>query len=160
MGRLERLGVDGVPSGPVKSRSSGPVTTPTSRAFWRYAVSGSAAVTPTAPSQPASTTPSGELDSHAGAVHADGVDVLQVADGPVELRVVDGVDARLDRGPLGRRSRSAGHGSVGPRSVLLALVERGVADLRTTRYGLDEINTVAERLENREIEGRAVITPP
>ncbi len=43
---------------------------------------------------------------------------------------------------------------------LVALVERGDVDLRTTRYDLEEINTVAERLEHREIEGRAVITPP
>jgi D-arabinose 1-dehydrogenase-like Zn-dependent alcohol dehydrogenase len=43
---------------------------------------------------------------------------------------------------------------------LVALVERGDVDLRTSRYRLDEINTVAERLEHGEIEGRAVITPP
>lgn len=43
---------------------------------------------------------------------------------------------------------------------LVALVERGDVDLRTSRYDLDDINTVAERLEHREIEGRAVITPP
>ena len=42
---------------------------------------------------------------------------------------------------------------------LVALVERGDVDLRTTRYGLDEINDVAEMLEHGEIEGRAVITP-
>ena len=42
---------------------------------------------------------------------------------------------------------------------LVALVERGDVELRTTRYGLDEVNTVAERLEHGEIEGRAVITP-
>ncbi|WP_410767253.1 NAD(P)-dependent alcohol dehydrogenase [Haloferax sp. DFSO60] len=43
---------------------------------------------------------------------------------------------------------------------LVALVERGDVELRTTRYDLDEINTVAEHLEHGEIEGRAVITPP
>ncbi len=42
---------------------------------------------------------------------------------------------------------------------LVALVERGEVDLHTTRYGLDEINEVAEMLEHGEIEGRAVITP-
>jgi D-arabinose 1-dehydrogenase-like Zn-dependent alcohol dehydrogenase len=42
---------------------------------------------------------------------------------------------------------------------LVALVERGEVDLRTSRYDLSEINTVAERLEHGEIEGRAVITP-
>jgi D-arabinose 1-dehydrogenase-like Zn-dependent alcohol dehydrogenase len=42
---------------------------------------------------------------------------------------------------------------------LLALVDRGDVDLRTSRYGLDEINDVAERLEHGEIEGRAVIVP-
>lgn len=43
---------------------------------------------------------------------------------------------------------------------LIALVERGDVELRTSRYDLDDINTVAERLEHGEIEGRAVITPP
>ena len=43
---------------------------------------------------------------------------------------------------------------------LMALVDRGDVELRTSRYPLDEINEVAERLERREIEGRAVITPP
>ncbi|WP_435348519.1 NAD(P)-dependent alcohol dehydrogenase [Haloarchaeobius sp. HRN-SO-5] len=43
---------------------------------------------------------------------------------------------------------------------LVALVDRGDVELRTSRYDLDDINTVAERLEHREIEGRAVITPP
>jgi propanol-preferring alcohol dehydrogenase/NAD+-dependent secondary alcohol dehydrogenase Adh1 len=43
---------------------------------------------------------------------------------------------------------------------LVALVERGAVELHTERYGLDEINTVAERLEHGEIEGRAVVTPP
>jgi D-arabinose 1-dehydrogenase-like Zn-dependent alcohol dehydrogenase len=33
-------------------------------------------------------------------------------------------------------------------------------ELRTSRYDLDEINTVAERLEHGDIEGRAVIVPP
>lgn len=42
---------------------------------------------------------------------------------------------------------------------LVALVDRGDVDLRTTRYDLGDINTVAERLEHGEIEGRAVITP-
>ncbi|QLG63632.1 NAD(P)-dependent alcohol dehydrogenase [Halorarum salinum] len=42
---------------------------------------------------------------------------------------------------------------------LVALVERGAVELRTTRYGLDEVNEVAERLEHGEIEGRAVIVP-
>lgn len=42
---------------------------------------------------------------------------------------------------------------------LVALVERGDVELRTSRYALDDINTVAERLEHGEIEGRAVITP-
>ncbi|MFC7071169.1 NAD(P)-dependent alcohol dehydrogenase [Halobaculum lipolyticum] len=42
---------------------------------------------------------------------------------------------------------------------LVALVERGEVELRTSRYGLDEVNEVAERLEHGEIEGRAVITP-
>ncbi|QZP37201.1 NAD(P)-dependent alcohol dehydrogenase [Halobaculum magnesiiphilum] len=42
---------------------------------------------------------------------------------------------------------------------LVALVDRGEVELRTSRYPLDEINTVAERLEHGEIEGRAVITP-
>jgi D-arabinose 1-dehydrogenase-like Zn-dependent alcohol dehydrogenase len=43
---------------------------------------------------------------------------------------------------------------------LVALVERGDVELRTSRYDLDDINTVAERLEHGEIEGRAVIVPP
>ncbi|MFC5366629.1 NAD(P)-dependent alcohol dehydrogenase [Salinirubrum litoreum] len=42
---------------------------------------------------------------------------------------------------------------------LVALVERGDVDLLTSRYTLDQINEVAERLEHGEIEGRAVITP-
>ena len=42
---------------------------------------------------------------------------------------------------------------------LIALVERGDVDLRTSRYGLDEINDVAAKLEHGEIEGRAVLTP-
>jgi D-arabinose 1-dehydrogenase-like Zn-dependent alcohol dehydrogenase len=42
---------------------------------------------------------------------------------------------------------------------LVALVERGDVELHTSRYDLGEINTVAERLEHGEIEGRAVITP-
>jgi propanol-preferring alcohol dehydrogenase/NAD+-dependent secondary alcohol dehydrogenase Adh1 len=43
---------------------------------------------------------------------------------------------------------------------LVALVDRGAVDLHTERYDLDEVNTVAERLEHGEIDGRAVITPP
>jgi D-arabinose 1-dehydrogenase-like Zn-dependent alcohol dehydrogenase len=42
---------------------------------------------------------------------------------------------------------------------LVALVDRGDVELRTSRYDLSDINTVAERLEHGEIEGRAVITP-
>ncbi|MFC7097966.1 NAD(P)-dependent alcohol dehydrogenase [Halobaculum marinum] len=42
---------------------------------------------------------------------------------------------------------------------LVALVDRGMVELRTSRYDLDDVNTVAERLEHGEIEGRAVITP-
>jgi D-arabinose 1-dehydrogenase-like Zn-dependent alcohol dehydrogenase len=42
---------------------------------------------------------------------------------------------------------------------LVRLVERGDVDLHTTRYDLAEINTVAEKLEHGEIDGRAVITP-
>ncbi|ODR81559.1 hypothetical protein BG842_08740 [Haladaptatus sp. W1] len=42
---------------------------------------------------------------------------------------------------------------------LVKLVERGDVTLHTTRYGLDDINTVAEKLEHGEIEGRAVIMP-
>ncbi|SHG49183.1 NAD(P)-dependent alcohol dehydrogenase [Halobaculum gomorrense] len=42
---------------------------------------------------------------------------------------------------------------------LVALVDRGEVELRTSRYPLGEINTVAEQLEHGEIEGRAVITP-
>jgi D-arabinose 1-dehydrogenase-like Zn-dependent alcohol dehydrogenase len=43
---------------------------------------------------------------------------------------------------------------------LVALVERGDVELRTSRYDLGDVNTVAERLEHGEIEGRAVIVPP
>jgi len=42
---------------------------------------------------------------------------------------------------------------------LVALVEQGDVELRTSRYDIEEVNTVAERLEHREIDGRAVITP-
>jgi len=42
---------------------------------------------------------------------------------------------------------------------LVALVEREAVDLHTTRYDLEEVNEVAEMLEHREIDGRAVITP-
>ena len=42
---------------------------------------------------------------------------------------------------------------------LVALVEQGDVELHTSRYDLDEVNTVAEKLEHGEIEGRAVITP-
>lgn len=42
---------------------------------------------------------------------------------------------------------------------LVALVERGDVELRTSRHDLGEINDVAVKLEHGEIEGRAVITP-
>ncbi|MWG34513.1 NAD(P)-dependent alcohol dehydrogenase [Halomarina oriensis] len=42
---------------------------------------------------------------------------------------------------------------------LVALVDRGDVELRTTRYDLEDINTVAEKLEHGDIEGRAVLTP-
>jgi len=42
---------------------------------------------------------------------------------------------------------------------LVALVEQGDVDLHTSRFGLDEVNDVAEKLEHGEIDGRAVITP-
>lgn len=42
---------------------------------------------------------------------------------------------------------------------LVALVEAGDVTLQTTRYDLDEINEVAQRLERGDIEGRAVIIP-
>ena len=42
---------------------------------------------------------------------------------------------------------------------LVALVERGDVELHTTRYDLDAINEVAEKLEHGEIDGRAVVTP-
>ncbi|MFD1586145.1 NAD(P)-dependent alcohol dehydrogenase [Halorientalis brevis] len=42
---------------------------------------------------------------------------------------------------------------------LVALVEQGEIHLETSEYDLSEINAVAERLEDREIEGRAVIKP-
>ncbi|WP_136717438.1 NAD(P)-dependent alcohol dehydrogenase [Halorientalis salina] len=42
---------------------------------------------------------------------------------------------------------------------LVSLVEQGEMHLETSEYDLSEINTVAERLEHREIEGRAVIVP-
>jgi D-arabinose 1-dehydrogenase-like Zn-dependent alcohol dehydrogenase len=42
---------------------------------------------------------------------------------------------------------------------LVALVDQGAVDLHTSRYGLGEINEVAEALEHGEIDGRAVITP-
>jgi D-arabinose 1-dehydrogenase-like Zn-dependent alcohol dehydrogenase len=42
---------------------------------------------------------------------------------------------------------------------LVSLVEGGDVELHTSRYDLGEVNTVAERLAHREIEGRAVITP-
>ncbi|MFB6176924.1 MAG: NAD(P)-dependent alcohol dehydrogenase [Halobaculum sp.] len=42
---------------------------------------------------------------------------------------------------------------------LVALVEQGEVTLHTSYYDLDEVNTVAERLEHGEIEGRAVIQP-
>ncbi|MFB6105551.1 MAG: NAD(P)-dependent alcohol dehydrogenase [Halobacteriaceae archaeon] len=43
---------------------------------------------------------------------------------------------------------------------LVALVDRGDVRLHTTRYDLDQVNEVAERLERGEIEGRAVLVPP
>ena len=43
---------------------------------------------------------------------------------------------------------------------LVALVDRGDVHLHTERYDLADVNTVAERLEHGEIDGRAVITPP
>ncbi len=42
---------------------------------------------------------------------------------------------------------------------LMALVDRGDVELHTSQYDLGEVNTVAEKLEHGEIEGRAVITP-
>ncbi|MFW6435109.1 MAG: zinc-binding dehydrogenase, partial [Halovenus sp.] len=42
---------------------------------------------------------------------------------------------------------------------LVALVERDEVDLHTSRYDLEQVNEVAEKLEHREIDGRAVITP-
>lgn len=42
---------------------------------------------------------------------------------------------------------------------LVALVEQGDVELHTSRYDLEDVNTVAEKLEHGEIEGRAVITP-
>ncbi len=42
---------------------------------------------------------------------------------------------------------------------LVALVEQGDVDLHTTRFELGQVNEVAEKLEHREIDGRAVITP-
>ncbi|ELY35995.1 NAD(P)-dependent alcohol dehydrogenase [Natronorubrum tibetense] len=43
---------------------------------------------------------------------------------------------------------------------LVSLVDRGDVELRTETYDLADINTVAERLEHNEIEGRAVVLPP
>jgi len=42
---------------------------------------------------------------------------------------------------------------------LVALVERDEVDLHTSRYELEDVNEVAEKLEHGEIDGRAVITP-
>jgi D-arabinose 1-dehydrogenase-like Zn-dependent alcohol dehydrogenase len=42
---------------------------------------------------------------------------------------------------------------------LVALVDRGDVDLKTSRHDLGEINDIAAKLERNEIEGRAVITP-
>ncbi|MFB6112725.1 MAG: NAD(P)-dependent alcohol dehydrogenase [Halodesulfurarchaeum sp.] len=42
---------------------------------------------------------------------------------------------------------------------LVSLVEQGEVELETSEFDLAEINTVAERLEHNEIEGRAVIRP-
>ncbi len=43
---------------------------------------------------------------------------------------------------------------------LVTLVDRGDVELRTETHDLADINTVAERLEHNEIEGRAVVLPP
>ncbi|WP_436346253.1 NAD(P)-dependent alcohol dehydrogenase [Natronorubrum sp. FCH18a] len=43
---------------------------------------------------------------------------------------------------------------------LVSLVDRGDVELRTETHDLADINTVAERLEHNEIEGRAVVLPP
>jgi D-arabinose 1-dehydrogenase-like Zn-dependent alcohol dehydrogenase len=40
---------------------------------------------------------------------------------------------------------------------LVALVEQSAVALHTSRHGLAEVNTVAERLEHGEVDGRAVI---
>ncbi|MEF8819013.1 MAG: NAD(P)-dependent alcohol dehydrogenase [Haloferacaceae archaeon] len=42
---------------------------------------------------------------------------------------------------------------------LVALVDQGEVELHTSRYDLEQVNEVAEKLEHREIDGRAVITP-
>jgi D-arabinose 1-dehydrogenase-like Zn-dependent alcohol dehydrogenase len=41
----------------------------------------------------------------------------------------------------------------------ISLVERDAVDLHTTRYDLDAVNEVAEKLEHGEIDGRTVMTP-
>ncbi|AXR80071.1 Alcohol dehydrogenase [Natrarchaeobaculum sulfurireducens] len=43
---------------------------------------------------------------------------------------------------------------------LVALVDRGDVELHAERHELTEINTVEERLEHGEVEGRAVVLPP
>lgn len=60
-------------------------------------------------------------------------------------------------GEFGYRGTLVGHYT--ELQELVALVDRGDVDLHTTRYDLAEINTVAEKLEHGEIDGRAVITP-
>jgi D-arabinose 1-dehydrogenase-like Zn-dependent alcohol dehydrogenase len=42
---------------------------------------------------------------------------------------------------------------------LVALVEQGEVSLHTSRYDLDDVNTVAKKLDHGEIDGRAVIQP-
>ena len=42
---------------------------------------------------------------------------------------------------------------------LVALVDQGEVELHTSRHDLEQVNEVAEKLEHREIDGRAVITP-
>lgn len=42
---------------------------------------------------------------------------------------------------------------------LIALVEQGDVDLHTSQYELEDVNTVAEKLEHGEVDRRAVIRP-
>jgi NAD+-dependent secondary alcohol dehydrogenase Adh1 len=55
--------------------------------------------------------------------------------------------------------RSTLVGTCPERRELMPLAGCGEADLRTSRYDLDERNTVAERPEHGEIAGRAVLVP-